>query len=73
MPHLPFALETYVQDTMWSKVSWIPAPSAKRVDQLDMDMLGKLLRLMIDWDPSRVMGELAIYNNLVIPVQGDEE
>ena len=39
-----------------------------------MDMLGKLLKLVIDWDASRAReGELAIYNNLVISVPGDEE
>jgi len=74
MTHLVFALAKYVQDTMWSEASWIPAPSAKRVDQLDIDMLGNLLKLVIDWDQSRVRGgDLAIYNNLVISVPGDEE
>ncbi len=74
MTHLSFALAKYVQDTLWREVSWIPAPSAQRVDRLDMDMLGKLLKLVIDWDDSRARGgELAIYNNLVISVPGDEE
>jgi hypothetical protein len=37
-------------------------------------MIGKLLKLVIDWDASRAReGELAIYNNLVISVPGDEE
>jgi hypothetical protein len=74
MTHLSFALAKYVQDTLWREVEWIPAPSAQRVDRLDMDMLGKLLKLVIDWDASRARGgELAIYNNLVISVPGDEE
>jgi hypothetical protein len=74
MTHLSFALAKYVQDTLWREVSWIPAPSAQRADRLDMHMLGKLLKLVIDWDPSRARGgELAIYNNLVISVPGDEE
>ncbi len=74
MTHLSFALAKYVQDTLWREVEWIPAPSAQRVDRLDMDTLGKLLKLVIDWDASRARGgELAIYNNLVISVPGDEE
>ena len=74
MTHLSFALAKYVQDTLWREVSWIPAPSTQRADRLDMDMLGKLLKLVIDWDSSRARGgELAIYNNLVISVPVDEE
>jgi hypothetical protein len=39
-----------------------------------MDMLGQLLKLVIDGDSSRARGgELAIYNNLVISVPVDEE
>jgi len=74
MTHLSFALAKYVQDTLWREVSWIPAPSTQRADRLDMDMLGQLLKLVIDWDSSRARGgELAIYNNLVISVPVDEE
>jgi hypothetical protein len=44
------------------------------VARLDIRELGKLLKLVIDWDHKKVRGgELAKYNNLHIAVPGLEE